>query len=221
MGYLNGAPPEGHARQCKTFIKRLGRRCRRWALTGRDHCKKHAGRPCKAPMSRKQDHKGFYSKHLGPTLRDAMRAVGDQPTNKQLSLFEELRLARAVACEVMALAQGAFSEKGSDKSKAMACEIMFDALEKVASLVERVNKIEQDSADKLSLSAVDDFVDQLMRIMREEAGDEHHALIERVEARCKEQIRVPLDAMRGGGASSRGAPVRLRLAETDAKTEVA
>ena len=150
------APPEGHPRQCHARSQRTRRRCRRWALVGVDYCQFHGGRRALYYKTGKKRLPTFYSKYLGPKLKKRVEELLKTPHDEQVSLYEELALARSMACEALALAAPVF-ENGNDltpETRAKAVQVLGAALENVKDLVLAASRLEKDSADKVSLKVL-------------------------------------------------------------------
>lgn len=200
--------------------KHAGRQCGQRAVAGKKYCKYHGGR--QPPIYWKhrlgKSMAGFYSKSLGPTLHGRVKELAGLPLTQQSNILEEIQVARAVAMDAIQLASVVLDESNRDKvtdqDRVLATRCVMDSMNQISILVERLAKIEALSEDKLSLKAVDAFVLQITRIIGEELGHTHVNIAERINARILNDIRIPLDAMKGNtaGADKLGAaPLQINL----------
>lgn len=160
---------------------------------------------------------GFYSKSLGPTLHKRVKELAGLPLTQQSNILEEIQVARAVSMEAVQIASVALDDSNKDKvtdaERAVAIRCVMDAMSQITVLVERLAKIEALSEDKLSLKAVDAFVLQIVRIIGEELGQGHIEAAERIHQRIMNDVRIPLDAMKGNvkSAAVGAAPLQINV----------
>lgn len=190
------APPEGHARQCQARSRVTGRRCRRWALRGRRTCQFHGGRSGGISHRRKKL-AGFYSKYLGPKLSERVAELMAKTHDEQVSLYEELAVARATACEAMALAQPLFDpEKSSElkpETRALMVQTLNQAMNNVKELVLAASRIEKDAEDKVSIKVVNLVVQQIVMTINEVCGTDNVQLCDAIAKAIDERVRLPIN----------------------------
>lgn len=187
----------GHDRQCGARSHNTGSRCGRWALIGSKYCQFHGGRRSAHRTTGKHRLGPVYEKLLGPNLRDRVAALLAAPRCEQTSLYEEIALARVQLDQALKLAVPVL--EGTvvvpDEVKHLALATLRASLEHVAGLVTSMSKIEQGAADKISVHAVNLFVVQICKAIKEELGD-NPALAERIGRAIDEKVRLPLDDRR-------------------------
>lgn len=191
------APPEGHPRQCRAKSHVTGKRCRRWALKGRFNCQFHGGRSQRVITShRRRILPGFYSKYLGPRLSERVAELMGKSHDEQVSLYEELAVARATACEALALAQPLFDAEQSTKlkpeTKALMVQTLNQAMNGVKELVLAASRVEKDADDKVSLKVVNLIVQQIIVTINETCGTEQAPLAEAIAKAIDDHVCVPL-----------------------------
>lgn len=194
-GFLQGAPPEGHPRQCKRE-RRTGHRCRKWAITGSDYCQFHggSGQRCKV---RNNHLPMFYSKYLTATLNEALEAQLELDSHEQLNLQEELALMRLTCGQAIAMF-GAANELPKDKENRdevimNASLIMRDALQSVAQMCKDAAAVESSRKDAITPMDLKQIVNQLVRLLYTVCGEDNEDIARRFELRVKDEIRLPND----------------------------
>lgn len=184
---LNGAPPEGHDRQCHAKSRVTKNRCRRWALTGRDYCQFHGGRRSLAQKSGMPRH---YTKHLGQTLRSRIEELTNEAHYEQVQLYEELALTRVILERAVVLAEPALMNGNMEpKIKVLAMAAMGEAIDGVKELVLAAAKLENDARDKVSIRVLDLFVLQVLRAIYRACDDPEVAL--KIEEEMQSSISLP------------------------------
>ena len=165
-----GPPPEGHERQCRAQSRGTRRRCRKWAIRGRDYCEFHGGRASLTRMGRLSS---FYRKHLGPTRKAVVDALCSEPQNEQGQVWEEIALARAMALQAIKLAEPVLDgrAKGQEASQ-LAVSVLAQALSSVRDLCLAASRIEKDASDKVSLATVRVFIDQVNAAVARACGED-------------------------------------------------
>ena len=190
------APPEGHPRQCQARSHVTGKRCRLWALRGRRTCKFHGGRTGGVAYRRRKL-AGFYSKYLGPRLSERVADMLVKTHDEQVSLYEELAVARAAACEALALAQPLFDpEKAKElktETRALMVQTLNQAMNNVKELVLAASRIEKDAEDKVSVKVVNLVVQQIVMTINEVCGTEQLGLAESIAKAIDERVRLPIN----------------------------
>lgn len=186
---LHGAPPEGHERQCQARSMVTKRRCRRWALTGRDFCQCHGGRRALAHRRGLPKH---YTKHLGETLRSRIEGLADESHEEQVQLYEELAISRVMLEQALKLAEPVLMN-GADmdaRTKMLAMSMLGDAIAGVKELVLACSRIENDAKERVSIRVLDLFVLQVMRAIYRVCGDDS-ATAEKIEYELRDSVSLP------------------------------
>ncbi len=196
---MSGAPPEGHKNQCKANSQRTRVRCRRWALVGSEYCQFHGGRRAAALYCRTGKNRlpGVYSKFLGPKLKDRVEELLKRPHDEAVNLYEELAVARAIACEALRLAQPLFDDdqelKLTPQTKALMIQTLGQAMDEVKDLVLAASKLEKEAGDKVSLKVMNLIVMQIVLAINDVCGTKHLGLAEAIGAAIDERVRLPLN----------------------------
>lgn len=196
--YLQGKPPEGHDRQCHTYIKKKRRRCQRWAITGSDHCQFHGGHRAQSAVSRTRLLPVFYKYNLCKTLEEAVQEATGVDPSEQLGLFEELALMRVAANEAVQLYGIAMMVQASDETpqakvdqlRINAAELMKGALREVANMCEAAARVNGVSADKFSIHNLNYVVHQMVSIAYDVFGPEHEDLAQAFEERLQKHVKL-------------------------------
>lgn len=194
-GFLQGAPPEGHPRQCKRQ-RRTGHRCRKWAITGSEYCQFHGGSGKRAKVRNNHLPK-FYSKYLTDTLNEALEQQLELDSHEQLNLQEELALMRLSSGQAMALWAAAQQlpkdNANRDEMIMSAALVMREALQSVAQLCKDAASVEAARKDAITPMDLKQIVNQLVRLLYSVCGEEHEDIARRFELRVKDEIRLPND----------------------------
>jgi len=194
---MSGAPPEGHENQCQAKSQRTRVRCRRWAWVGSNYCQFHGGRRAAAVYCRtgKRRLPTFYSKYLGPKLRERVEELLLKPHDEQVSLYEELAIARANACEALNLARPMFDDPSSltDETKALIISTLSTAMDNVKDLVLAASRLEKEAGDKVSLKVMNLIVMQIVLAINDVCGTKHLGLAEAIAKAIDERVRLPLN----------------------------
>jgi hypothetical protein len=220
-GGLRGAPPERHPRRCHAQVdesKRTARwswgpirskdsvdvgnrvrRCRRWAVTGRENCQFHGGRGAlgtlRLPLR--------YTQRLAPALRDRLEQQLEQSRPEQLRIYDEIGVARVFAEEQIVLA-GALLEaevEGKDPQsmlllKMKAIELAKDAMTHIADMCSKAAAIEKNLTDKVGVEQLGLFVQQVMKVLHRHLGNSD--LIDVIAEDMRTKIMLPEDPNTNG-----------------------
>jgi hypothetical protein len=188
---------EGHERQCKARAHHTGEQCKRWALIGSNYCQFHGGRRGGVKTrGRGIRMPGFYNKVLGPTLKRRVEELLNVPRPEQMSLFDEIALARVNVERALQLASPVFEGTITDPNiVALSLSCVRDAVDHVANLIKTMSTIEKDTLDKISIYTLNLFIIQICRAIKDELGDDP-ALAERIGKAIDERVRLPLDDRR-------------------------
>ena len=198
---MAGAPPEGHKNQCKAKSQVTRVRCRRWALRGSKYCQFHGGRRATQFYGRtgKRRLPVVYSKFLGPKLAERVEELLEQPHAEQVSLYNELAIARSAACEALKLASPLFDEKQAAKLtpdlKSLMIQTLGTAMGEVKDLVLAASRLEKEAGDKVSLKVVNLIVMQIILAINDVCGAEHLDLAEAIARAIDERVRLPLNSV--------------------------
>ena len=191
------APKEGHPRQCRAKSQVTRRRCRRWALVGKLYCQFHGGRRGATNRTGRFKLPSFYSKYLGPKLSERVAELLTRPHSEQVSLYEELAVARATACEALKLSQPLFDEEQSSQlkseTKALMMQTLAQAMSSVKDLVVAAAKIEKDSDTTVSIKVMNLVVQQIVIAINDVCGTDNLALAEAIAKAIDERVRLPLN----------------------------
>jgi len=210
VGPGGGAAPEQYRCRAK---RRCGLRCRGWAAKGRHYCRFHGGKNAAV----RTDKMSFYGKRLGKTLQAAVDEMTSAPPSEQLSLYEELALARVTASEAVSLYDAAQKPGASDDAKAQACAVVRDALCFVRDMALAACKAEESARDKVSIHTVRLVVAQVVRCIYRALEDPQMArtllcigprdplpydldgsrLAAAIEAKIKEEVKLPTSEVVG------------------------
>ena len=198
MGLGGGAPPEGDPRQCRANSQVTRVRCRRWALRTSNYCQFHGGRRTNIySRTGKRRLPVVYSKFLGPKLAERVEELLAQPHAEQVSLYNELAIARSSACEALKLASPLFDDKLSDKLpaelKALMIQTLGTAMGEVKDLVLAASRLEKEAGDKVSLKVVNLIVMQIVLAINDVCGTEYLGLAEAIARAIDERVRLPLN----------------------------
>lgn len=125
----------------------------------------------------------FYSQHLAKTLRERLDGLMDQPHQEMLTLFEELALVRATACETVRMASMVLdTPKVTIEGKQLALAAIRDACNSVSEMVEKLVKVESSMGDQVSINVIDLYVKQITRAVYRACGPENEAVAHRIKA---------------------------------------
>lgn len=196
---MSGAPPDGHENQCRAKSQRSRQRCKRWALRGSGYCQFHGGRRAQALFARTGQRRlpGFYSKHLGPKLSERVKELLDQPHDEQVSLYQELAVTRATACEALKLCQPLYDEKLVKKltpeTKSLMIQTLGQAMSNVKDLVLAASRLEKEAGDKVSMKVINLVVMQIVLAINDVCGTENLVIAEAIGKAIDERVRMPLN----------------------------
>lgn len=140
---------------------------------------------------------GFYSKHLGPKLSERVKELLDQPHDEQVSLYQELAVTRATACEALKLCQPLWNEKLREKlapeTEALMIQTLGQAMSNVKDLVLAASRLEKDAGDKVSMKVMNLIVMQIVLAINDVCGTENLELAEAIGKAIDERVRLPLN----------------------------
>jgi len=137
----------------------------------------------------------FYSEALGPVLSDKVRQLLDNPHDEQISLYNELAIARANYAETLKLNR-AIHEKGNEKlsavDKALIIQTMNDASKEVKDLTLASSKIEKESSSKVSSRVVGIILTRVMMAINDVCGIDNENIGNNIKKAIDDRIRLPL-----------------------------
>ena len=124
-----------------------------------------------------------------------MKELLDQPHDEQVSLYQELAIARAAACEALKLAQPLFDDdtKLNPETRALIIETLGQAMTNVKELVLAASKLEKDAGDKVSMKVINLIVMQIVFAINDVCGTEHLDLAKAIGKAIDERVRLPLN----------------------------
>lgn len=135
-----------------------------------------------------------YSQHLGPTLKAKFEQIINSPHHKQVSLYEELALARIQCEQAVALAAPCLEGKITKESTRIAAlELLRDSVNHVKDLTLAASRLEHETQAKVSLRVVDLFIVQIMTVIARVVPDKAAMLKEAIDA----EVRLPHIDQRG------------------------
>ncbi len=185
-----------HPRRCHAIAKSR-KRCGRWALVTSDYCEFHGGRRSTHSKTGKRRLPSYYSKYLGPKLKDRIEELLNKPHDEQVALYEELALARATAAEALLLAaplwDGTQSEKLNPDVRALMVQTLSQAMNNVKDLVLAASRIEKEAGDKVSIKVINLIVLQIISAINDVCGTENLDIAKAIEAAIEEKVRLPLN----------------------------
>lgn len=136
----------------------------------------------------------FYSQRLGPKLREFVRAQLARPSKDQLQLREELACMRIVAGDAIEIYSRATELPEAHPKRnellAQAGALMQTSLGGVADMCERAQRLENISADKVSLQNLLEVVDQITGLARVAFG-EHQDAADLFDKLMNENLQLP------------------------------
>jgi hypothetical protein len=140
----------------------------------------------------------FYSKYLGPKLKDKIQELLEAPHDEQIALYEELAIARSNACQALKLAQPLWDEKQSKKlepeTKALILSTVNDAMDHVKDMVLAASRVEKDAADKVSVKVLNLVVMQIVYAINDVCGTENLKIAQAIERAIDERVRLPMNS---------------------------
>lgn len=187
---LQGPPPASHERRCKATRRRERERCKKWALKGSEYCAFHGGR---RRVTRKNTMPKRYAKFLGETLRNKIEELSQDPHHDQVSLYEEIAVARLAAIQALKLAEPVLNGtvKVKPQTTVLAIECLREAMNHVRDMVVSAARVEQASGSKVSLRVVDLIVMQLIKAIHDVCPDRKVA--DKIAEHVRENVRLPMD----------------------------
>ena len=139
----------------------------------------------------------FYSKYLGPKLSERVAELLARSHDEQVSLYEELAIARSTACEALRLAQPLFDEGQADKlkpqTKALMVQTLHQAMSNVKEMVLAAAKLEKEAETKVSMKVVNLVVQQIVIAINDVCGTENRAIAEALAKAIDDRVRLPLN----------------------------
>ncbi len=195
---FKGPPPADHERRCKANRRRERERCKKWALKGSDYCQFHGGR---RRVIRRNTMSKRYAKFLGETLRDKIEELASVPHHEQVSLYDEIAVARLAAVQALKLAEPVLNGEVNVKAevKALAIECLREAMNHVRDMVVSAAKVETASGSKVSLRVVDLLIMQVIKAIHDVCPDKDVA--DKIAEHIRDNVRLPT-----GETSDVGAP---------------
>jgi len=139
----------------------------------------------------------FYSECLGPVLSDKVRELLDNHHDEQISLYNELQIARALYGESLKLVQPLFEprngqERLTTEIKALILQTVEGASKEVKDLCLAQSKIEKESSDKVSMRVVEIIIFRIMAAINDICGVDNMAIGNEIKRAIDERIRLPL-----------------------------
>ena len=140
----------------------------------------------------------FYSECLGPVLSDKVRELLDSPHDEQISLYNELQIARALYGESLKLMQPLFEprtngqERLTTETKALILQTAEGASKEVKDLCLAQSKIEKESSDKVSMRVVEIIIFRIMAAINDICGVDNQAIGNEIKQAIDDRIRLPL-----------------------------
>lgn len=197
MSGKGGPPPDGHPRRCQAK-NRARKQCARWALTTSNYCQFHGGRRAtQIIVSPRFRVPSFYGKYLGPKLTERVRAALSKSHEEQITLYEELAVTRATACQALALAQPLWDPKLAGKldveTKAAIMTTLAHAMDAVKDMVLAASKLEKEQSDKVSMKVVNLIVGQIIATINDVCGTENEDLATAITKAIDDRVRTPIN----------------------------
>lgn len=200
---LHHTPPEGDPRACKR-IRSDGTPCRNWQMRGADYCWWHRLRGAAAQTVHNDKHMAksrFYSKVLGPKLRDVVEEILDAPESEKLGAIEELTIIRGINADVAAMYEVAQQSSNQDIRLA-AGGMLRDSCEQVIRAAERATNIAAKSREMYPVETLQVVVNQIVRMIHDCLVPylDTPLTIEHVQYLCDTlmyDLRLPGDTSRG------------------------
>jgi hypothetical protein len=139
----------------------------------------------------------FYSKYLGPKLSERIKELLDQPHDEQVSLYQELAVARSTACEALKLAQPLWDEEQSklidSETKSLIIQTLSQAMSNVKDLVLAASKLEKEAGDKVSMKTINLIIMQIIMAINDVCGTEHLEIAKSISEAIDERVRLPIN----------------------------
>ena len=152
-------------------------------------------------------------------MSEKLAQLTRQPLETQVSLYEELAIARLAASKALALAQPVLLGEITDQRLvAMSIAVLREAMNHVRDMVMAAARIEKDADDKFSLKVLALFVAQITKAVHDELGDDV-ALCERITRAIDERVRVPLIPKKRYDSHALVADAEILGARTDDEME--
>ncbi len=166
---------------------------------------------------------GYFSKHAGPRLKDALRRAAELNPDERLSLLEELDLSRVVTAKALAnyeriVLNPALDEKAKENvdqaqriaaMRIAATQQIRSAIEYVTDCAVKAAKVRKDVEAVVDIEQLDYIAVQVQRIIDDECPE---VIAKRVADRMKE-IRLP--QRRSKNAEANAADIRAALLEME------
>ena len=145
---------------------------------------------------------GFYSKHVGPTLKKKLEELANLTDDERYSLNEEADAVRLTAVESMKVfdvvcIQGKLDKDGKPnlESRQMATQAMRDSMDAVADIISKSAKIDALRADKMPIENAKWLAERIMRIVHDviEPKDKRLAkkVLKKIEELCILEGQIP------------------------------
>ena len=186
-----GGAPNDHPRRCQARSMHTRQQCNKWALKGSKYCQFHGGRNALARKGYGLTR--FYTRELGPTLKQKLEELTDKPHHEQLTLYEELAIARVQAMQALKMAEPALEGKDlKPETRALCFSVLNDAMENVKEMVLAASRIEKEADDKVSIKVLDLFVLQITRAIFRVCGTDNEGLARKIQEEIERTVRLPL-----------------------------
>lgn len=138
---------------------------------------------------------GFYSRHLGGTLKKRLEDLAGIPYQEKMKLDEEIDIARSMALTALKLAQPALEmrEGVTAELTALSLSCLGDALDRCQRLLEAQKRLSEKSGETLNVSTVNLVITQIVKELYEGLGEEHLDVAKKLEESLRTSITLPTD----------------------------
>jgi len=160
--------------------------CPLWALNGYTRCRQHSGDKeyyYKASMA------GYYSANAGPLLKAKLEELAAMAPQDRTSLSDEVDFVRMLALQSVALFEATI-QSGDAALQTRAASIARDAMESVATMVEKHSRVRATSEGTIDLQQVDYIISQMVNIIERHVAVKNKAMADRIIADIR-NIRMP------------------------------
>lgn len=140
---------------------------------------------------------GYYSANAGPLLKEKLEELAAQNPQDRQSLADEVDFVRMLALQSVALFEASI-ESGDGAMVTRAASIARDAMEGVATMVEKHVRVKATGEGTIDLAQVDYIVSQIVTIIEKRVAIVDTSLADKIIADIRD-IRMP-DTQHTGGA---------------------
>lgn len=138
----------------------------------------------------------IYSKFLGPTLAERVQEFTKGPVQEQLSLYDELAVARGMLSQALELQKKVELAESMGKeitagSKHAVQTAINEAMKNVGDMVDRIVKNEKAMEGNISITQLSFFVAQLTTIIFSVLGTKHVDLANELNEAIKTNLKLP------------------------------